>query len=150
METHDEPTPEVKESREERRDRMAREHPVRFTLQRVGVAVVEVVLGVLGIGAIIGVFVRGLLPDISWAWLPDVSMPQWLQDLEPPAWMRYIDPVYWIGRLDIPWPDVDLPGWLTGSTKYWVPIVIALMVALGEIDRRRKKPELGDAEAEQE
>jgi len=150
METHDELTPEVKETREERRDRLAREHPVRFTLQRVGVAVVEVGLGVLGIGAVIGVFVRGLLPEISWAWLPDVSLPQWLQDLEPPAWMRYIDPFYWIGRLDIPWPDVDLPNWLTGSTKYWVPIVIALVVALGEIDRRRKKAELGDTEAEQE
>ena len=150
METHDELTPEVKETREGRRDRLAREHPVLFTLQRVGVAVVEVVLGVLGVGAIIGVFVRGLLPDISWAWLPDISAPQWLQDLEPPAWMRYIDPFYWIGRLDIPWPDIDLPDWLTGSTKYWVPIVIALVVALGEIDRRRKKAELGDTEAEQE
>ena len=124
-------------SREERRDRLAREHPVRFTLQRVGVAVVEVVLGVLGVGAIIGVFMRGLLPDVSWAWLPDV--PQWIQDLEPPAWLRYVDPFYWLGRLDIPWPSIDLPGWLTGSTKYWLPIAIALVVALGEIDRRRKK-----------
>jgi hypothetical protein len=150
METHDELTPEVKESREERRDRLARERPVLFTLQRVGVAVVEVLLGVLGVGAIIGVFMRGLLPDISWAWLPDISVPQWLQDLEPPVWMRYIDPVYWLGRLDIPWPDNDLPGWLTGSTKYWVPIVIALVVAVGEIDHRRKKAELGDTEPEQE
>ena len=47
--------------------------------------------------------------------------------------------MYWIGRLDIPWPDVDLPVWLTGSTKYWLPIAIALVVALGEVDRRRKK-----------
>lgn len=126
-------------SREARRDRLAREHPVRFTLQRVGVAVVEVVLGVLGVGAIIGVFVRGLLPDINWAWLPDVSVPQWIQNLEPPEWLRYIDPFYWLGRLDIPWPSIDLPGWLTGSTKYWLPIAIALVVALGEVDRRRKK-----------
>jgi hypothetical protein len=36
-------------------------------------------------------------------------------------------------------PSIDLPGWLTGSTKYWLPIVIALVVALGEVDRRRKK-----------
>ncbi len=139
MEKHDDSTVTSKESREERRDRLAREHPVRFTLQRVGVAVVEVVIGVLGIGALAGVFVRGLLPDISWAWLPDISVPQWLQDLEAPSWLRYIDPLYWIGRLDIPWPGIDLPGWLTGSTKYWLPIVIALAVALGEIDRRRKK-----------
>ncbi len=142
METHDDLTPEVKESREERRDRLAREHPVRFTLQRVAVAVGEVVLGVLGVGAIIGVFVRGLLPTISWEWLPDV--PQWIQSFEPPSWLRYIDPLYWIGRLDIPWPDVDLPGWLSGSTKYWVPIVIALVVALGEIDRRRKSADEDD------
>ena len=129
-----------KPSREARRDRLAREHPVRFTLQRVGVAVVEVVLGVLGVGAIIGVFVRGLLPDIS--------VPQWIQDLEPPEWLQYVDPFYWLGRLDIPWPDIDLPGWLTGSTKYWLPIVIALFVALGEIDRRRKKAD--DTSAEQD
>jgi hypothetical protein len=119
-----------RETREERRDRLAREHPVRFTVQRVGVAVIEVALGVLGIGALIGVFVRGLLPDISWSWLPDVSVP---------AWLKYIDPFYWIGTLDIPWPDVSLPGWLTGSAKYWVPVLIALVIALAEVDRRRKK-----------
>jgi len=139
---------QARESKEARRDRLAREHPVRFTLQRVGVAVVEVVIGVLGIGALVGVFVRGLLPDISWAWLPDISAPQWIQDLEPPSWLKYIDPVYWIGRLDIPWPAIDLPGWLTGSTKYWLPIVIALVVALGEIDRRRKGAGEADAEPE--
>ena len=139
---------QARESKEARRDRLAREHPVRFTLQRVGVAVVEVVIGVLGIGALVGVFVRGLLPDISWAWLPVLSVPQWIQDLEPPTWLKYIDPVYWIGRLDIPWPGIDLPDWLTGSTKYWLPIVIALVVALGEIDRRRKKAGEDDAEPE--
>ena len=128
---------DAKPSREERRDRLAREHPVRFTLQRVGVAVVEVVLGVLGVGAIIGVFMRGLLPDITWGWLPDV--PQWIQGLDAPDWLKYVDPFYWLGRLDIPWPNLDLPGWLTGSTKYWLPIAIALVVALGELDRRRKK-----------
>lgn len=145
-----EPPPEdgPAETREERRDRMAREHPVRFTAQRVGVAVVEVVLGVLGVGAVIGLFVRGLLPNVDLGWLPDVSVPQWLQDLEPPSWLRYIDPIHWIGRLDIPWPEVDLPGWLTGSTTYWLPIVIALVVALGEIDRRRKKADEADAEQE--
>jgi len=90
------------------------------------------------------VVMRGLLPDAIWSWLPDVSVPRWIQDLEPPAWLRYVDPFYWIGRLDIPWPDVDLPGWLTGSAKYWLPIVIALVVALGEVDRRRNKADPGD------
>ncbi len=146
MQTDEDPTPTAKESREERRDRLAREHPVRFTVQRVGAAVVEVVIGVLGMGAIIGVFVRGLLPDISWSWLPDV--PQWIQDLEAPAWLKYVDPFYWLGKLDIPWPGIDLPGWLTGSTKYWLPIVIALVVALGEIERRRKKADEAAADHE--
>ena len=114
--------------------------------QRVGAAVVEVAIGVLGMGAIIGVFVRGLLPDISWSWLPDV--PQWIQDLEAPAWLKYVDPFYWLGKLDIPWPGIDLPGWLTGSTKYWLPIVIALVIALGEIERRRKKADEAAADHE--
>ncbi len=127
--------PAKQETREQRRDRMAREHPVRFTLQRVAVAVGEVLLGVLGVGAVIGVFMRGLLPHVS------IPVPEWVRDLRPPEWLRYVDPLYWLGRLDIPWPDVDLPGWLTGSTKYWVPIVIALVIALGEIDRRRKAAE---------
>ncbi|MGA9101459.1 hypothetical protein [Aeromicrobium sp.] len=133
-------------SRAERRDRLALDHPVRFTMQRVGFAVVEVVLGVLGVGALIGVFVRGLLPNITWSWLPDVSMPQWIQDLEPPAWLKYVDPLYWIGRLDIPWPSIDLPVWLTGTTKYWLPIAIALVVAVGEVDRRRKRAEESEAD----
>jgi hypothetical protein len=127
-------------SRADRRDRMALEHPVRFTLERVGFAVVEVVLGVLGVGVIIGVLVRGLLPNIS--------LPQWIRDFQPPTWLQYVDPLYWLGRLDIPWPGVDLPDWLLGSTKYWLPIVIALFVALGEIDRRRKRAADGSADQE--
>ncbi len=127
--------PAGQKTREQRRDRMAREHPVRFTLQRVAIAVGEVLLGVLGVGAVITVFMRGLLPPVS------IPVPEWLRDLRPPDWLRYVDPLYWLGRLDIPWPDVDLPGWLTGSTKYWVPIVVALVIALGEIDRRRKAAE---------
>jgi hypothetical protein len=135
-ESADQPT-ERKAWRAERRERLAREHPVRFTLERVGVAVLEVALGVLGVGALVGVFLRGLLPDLT-SWLPDLSLPAWLRDLEPPEWLKYIDPVYWIGRLDIPWPNVDLPGWLTGTTKYWLPIVIALVIAMGEVSRRRR------------
>ena len=110
----DEAAPE--ETRDERRDRLAREHPVRFAMQRVAVAVVEVVLGVLGVGAVVGLFFRGLLPELDW--LPDLSLPQWLKDIEPPEWLRYIDPIHWLGRLDLPCPEVDLTGWLTCIAPY--------------------------------
>ena len=147
METHDELTPEVKESREERRDRLAREHPVRFTLQRVGWPWSRSCSVCSASARSSACSSAACSPTISWAWLPDSRRRSGSRSLEPPSWLRYIDPFYWIGRLDIPWPDIDLPGWLTGSTKYWVPIVIALVVALGEIDRRRKKRRLDDADS---
>lgn len=127
------------ESGESRRERLARDHPIRFLAERVGMAIVEVAVGVLGVGALVGVIFGGVLPRIDWSWLPDVSIPGWITDVSVSEWLKFFDPVYWISRLDVPWPDIDLPGWLTGSTKYWLPVVIALVVALGEIERRRTK-----------
>lgn len=127
-------------SRAERRERLAREHPVRFTLQRVGIAAAEIVIGILGIGALISVFLRGLLPSINFSWLPNLSWPDWLH-VSKPDWLRYLDPIYWLSKLGLSWPDIDLPSWLTDHTKYWVPLVIAVFVALAQLERRRKQDE---------
>jgi hypothetical protein len=45
----------------------------------------------------------------------------------------------------IPWPDIDLPdlavpSWLRvilGTAKFWLPVLIAIGVAMAEIRRRR-------------
>ena len=62
---------------------------------------------------------------------------------------------------DIPWPDWELPDWqlpgwvqaLAAASKFVVPILIALGVAVHEVRRRRQQDELkqqlhdGSAEA---
>lgn len=50
-------------------------------------------------------------------------------------------------RLDIPWPDLDLPslslpGWLDtllSTAKFWVPVLIGVLVAIEELERHHKK-----------
>ncbi len=124
-------------SRAARREALRRDHPVRFKVQADAVAGLQVVVGVLGIGALLTALVRGLLPrlDVDWSWLP--SLP----DVDWPGWLRYLDPGYWLAKL--PWPDLDLPdllpSWLTDSARYWVPLLVAALVAWGEVDRRRKQ-----------
>lgn len=126
-------------SRAARREALRRDHPVRFTLMSVGVAAAQVLIGVLGVGALVSAFVRGLLPRISWDWLPD--LPD-LPSIDWPDWLRYLDPGHWLAK--VPWPDLPdlpqlLPDWLTDSTKYWVPLVVAALVAINEVQKRRRQ-----------
>lgn len=119
-------------SRAAKRERLAREHPVRFTLMRVGTTGAGMLIGLLGIGAALSLLLGRLLPSID---LPSIPWP----DISPPDWLRYLDPIYWLSRLGLSWPDISLPEWLTGSAKYWGPLLIAALVALGQIDKRRKE-----------
>lgn len=123
-------------SRAARREALRRDHPVRFTLLSVAIAAGQVAAGVLGFGALITAFVQGLLPrlDLSWDWLPTLPSIDW------PDWLQYLSPGYWLAK--VPWPDLPdlpqlLPEWLTGSARYWVPLLVAAVVAQHEIARRR-------------
>lgn len=120
----------------DRRERLAREHPVRFTLLRVASAGAGVLIGVLGVGALVSALVNQLLPRIDLSWLPTVSWPDAWR-IDPPDWLRHLDLFSWVRRL--PWPDWSLPTWLTGYTEYWIPLVVAGFIAVGEVDRRRKQ-----------
>ncbi len=125
----------------ERRDRLALDHPRLHVARRVGIALAEIVVGVLGVGALVGAFVRGLLPRVSWDWLPDVSWPDWLR---APDWFRYLDPFHWLAQLGLSWPDP--PAWLvsawdtvTPTAKFWVPLLVAAAIGYGEVRKRREQ-----------
>lgn len=117
-----------------RRAAMARDRPALFVLRRAALGALEVVAGILGVSALLS----ALVPRIDRpAWL---RVPDWLRTPDLPNWLRYLDPGYWLGRID--WPTISAPGWLdavAGTSKYWLPIVIAVVIALGEVDRRRKR-----------
>ena len=84
----------------------------------------------------LAVFIRLLLqPVLEWVTnqLPDIDLPS-------------------IPWPDIPWPDLPLPDidlpelalpfWLRviiGTAKFWLPVLIAIGVAVAEVRRRRAK-----------
>jgi hypothetical protein len=111
-------------------------HPRLYAARHVATEVVVMLIGVLGIGALVSAFARSLLPSIDWSWLPD------LPDISLPGWLRNLDPVSWVARILPDWdwfgwlPDVNLP-WL----QYLVPVVAAIVIAGGEVERRKKRAE---------
>lgn len=109
-------------------------HPKLYATRHVVTEVVMMLIGVLGIGALVSAFARSLLPSINWSWLPD------LPDISPPDWLRNLDPFSWVARFLPDWdwrawlPDVNVP-WL----QYVAPVVVAILIAGGEVERRKKR-----------
>ncbi|MFI6519070.1 hypothetical protein ACIBF1_26180 [Spirillospora sp. NPDC050679] len=115
-------------TRAHKREKFAREHPKVYAARHVALAAGKVLWPLLGIGLAI----KLPWPDMPW---PDVHIPMPDVDLPSIPWPDVALP-------DIPWPDWQMPGWLKailGTTKYWVPILIALGMAVGEYDRRKKQ-----------
>jgi len=125
-------------SRAARLEQMRRGHPVLYAARHVALAVLQVGFGVLGIGALLG----ALLPRVD---LPDIPIPR--IDLPAIPWPA-------IDLPEIPWPDIPLPAIdvplpdlallaplqeLWGAVNWLVPIVIAIIVAWNEYDKRRKR-----------
>ena len=125
-------------SRAARLEQMRREHPVLYAARHVALAVLQVGFGVLGIGALLG----ALLPRVD---LPDIPIPR--IDLPAIPWPAFDLP-------ELPWPDIPLPAIdvplpdlallaplqdLWGAVNWLVPIVIAIIVAWNEYDKRRKR-----------
>lgn len=106
-----------------------RDHPRRYAAQRVAVALIGVVLPLL-----LGLIAVRFAVSIPW---PDLKLPS-LPDLPSIPWPD-------ISLPSIPWPDWQLPEWLRwllNHLKYLWPIALALLLALGEIDRRKKQDKL--------
>lgn len=113
-----------------------REHPALYAARHVAIAVLQVALPLLGIGAVI----IGLLPQIDWSWVPDIGAFFRSLRLQIAAWL----------------PDIDLPFFdLRSSIRAWIvwvvkspvftwgkwllPIVIAVLVAIEEFQRHQRK-----------
>ena len=118
-----------------------RNHPRLYASRHVVLAVGKVAAALLGLA----LFVRLLLqPVLEWVTdrLPDIDLPSipW-PDIQWP---------------DLPLPDIDLPElavpvWLRviiGTAKFWLPVLIAIGVAVAEVRRRRAKARrAGDSDA---
>lgn len=124
------------------REAKIRAHPTRFAIIATLLAVAKVALPLL-----VGLLGFRLVMQIDWPeWnlLPDWTLPDWnLPDWDLP-WPT------------IPWPDwsfpaVSLPVWMRevlDKAKYVWPVVLAYVLARGEIRRRRHQDQLRRDELE--
>jgi hypothetical protein len=127
------------ETRETRLERFRREHPVLYAMRHVALAVLQVMLPLLGLGALlvallpqidlpwvaeIGAFIRSVRVEIG-TWIPDISLPF----PSPRELIRSI--------VNSPMFDTIKP--VVGRVKWALPIIIAIFVAIKEIQRHRRK-----------
>ncbi|HEY0734495.1 MAG TPA: hypothetical protein VGD69_06290 [Herpetosiphonaceae bacterium] len=122
-------------SRAARLAQFQREHPALYAARHVAIAVLQVTLPLLGIGALI----LGLLPAIDWAWLSDIGAFFRSLRLQIGAWLPSID-----------LPFFDLRDWLRSWIvwivrspvfawgKWLLPVVIAVFVAIEEFRRHQR------------
>jgi hypothetical protein len=119
-------------SRAARMEKVKREHPTLYAARHVVIATLQVLIGVLGIGALL----RGLLPRFN---LPAIPIP----DLPAIPWPDLPD----IPWPDLPLPDIDVPDLpfhdqlreLWSAVNWLVPIIIAVLIAVNEVSKRRKR-----------
>ncbi len=136
-------TPEP-ESRAAAYERRVIDHPRRYALIETLGGAAGVVGGILVATVVAWILARISLPDIPLPNLPDLpDLPDLpLPDLPSIPWPS------------IPWPDlpdVQVPEWVTwvaDHLKYVWPVVLAFVLAQGEIRRRRKHAEASAASAE--
>jgi hypothetical protein len=129
-------------SKAEAYERRVLDHPTRFALVATAGGVAKVVVPIL-----LSLLVVRIAVDLPWPHLPRLPHPD-LPDLPR-----------------VPWPDVPLPDlpdlhlpdwapWLLDKAKYVWPVVLAYVLARGEIsrrreqDRRRREQQTADAESE--
>ncbi|UMG94557.1 hypothetical protein [Nocardioides sp. TF02-7] len=124
----------------ERHEQRMLAHPTRYTLLSTATAVAAVAVPIL-LAALLARLAFSIdLPDLPWPDLPRIPWP----DL--PA-------VPWPDLPSVPWPDWSVPGWVRevlSYLKYVWPVVLAFVVARGEIRRRRREAERREAAASEE
>lgn len=132
-----------------RLERLRRDRPELYAFRHVVKAAVKVGLAALGVGAVL----RALLPRFDLGWLRD-WVPGWLAGIDR---SRIPDPLGWgVRRLGDLLPDVGIPGWLADvgrSARWWGPILIAVLVAVAEVERRRqadRDPDAAEPDATEE
>ncbi|MFE6647748.1 hypothetical protein ACFVJS_14365 [Nocardioides sp. NPDC057772] len=127
-------------------ERRVIEHPRRYALIETLGGAAGVVGGIVAAMVVAWILARISLPDID---LPLPNLPD-LPDL-PDLPLPDLPSIPWPS---IPWPDlpdVHVPEWVTwiaDHLKYIWPVVLAFVLAQGEIKRRRKQAEASAAQAE--
>lgn len=119
-------------TRAARRYAWQQSHPRLWAARHVAIEGGAIVLGVLGVGAVVSALFGRLLPRLDLDWLPDI---------DPPDWLHYVDPLSWLGRI---LPDWDLPDWNLpelGWLRYAVILAIAAGVGVHEYRKRRQRNE---------
>ena len=109
-----------------------RNHPRLYASRHVVLAIGNVAAALLGLGVLVRLLLQPILDWIRDR-LPEIDLPS----------MPWPD----IPWPDIPLPDIDLPelampSWLRviiGTAKFWLPVLIAIGVAVAETRRRRAK-----------
>jgi hypothetical protein len=109
-----------------------RRYPKLYASRHVALAVGRAVVALLGIAVVLQLLLQRV---IGWIldWLPTIDLPS------------------------IPWPDINLPDialppWLLvvlGTAKYWIPILIAIGVAVREARRRAAKQPVAKRQMEE-
>ena len=107
-----------------------REHPRMYAVRHVLTSGGGILLGLIGINWLIRLLEPYLpqiplpdLPDIPWPDLPDIPWPQ----------------------IDLPkfsLPQIDAPDWvdlIVVTSKYWMPLLLAVLVAIWEVRRQRRQ-----------
>ncbi|MER7606362.1 hypothetical protein [Nocardioides sp. NPDC127503] len=124
-------------------ERRVIDHPKRYALIETLGGAAGVVGGIVAAMVVAWIVSRISLPDVD---LPLPNLPD-LPDLPLPD----LPSVPWPS---IPWPDlpnVQVPEWVkwvANNLKYVWPVVLAFVLAQGEIKRRRKHAEASAAQAE--
>lgn len=120
--------------------KLERDHPKLYAARHVAIALIQLLIGLLGIGA----FFRALLPrlDIDIGF-PELPVPGWLRTVF--GWYNAVTavPVGWI-RSMLRWVEssAPIPDWawtIVQSAKWWGPLLIALFVAINEVERKRRR-----------
>jgi hypothetical protein len=113
-----------------------RNHPRLYASRHVVLAIGKVAAALLGLGLLVRLLLQPVL-DLIEDRLPEIDLPS-------------------IPWPDIPWPDIPLPdfdlpdlampSWLRviiGTAKFWLPVLIAIGVAVAETRRRRARAARG-------
>ncbi|HET9222492.1 MAG TPA: hypothetical protein VFO07_08315 [Roseiflexaceae bacterium] len=124
-------------------ERFQRKYPALYATRHVALAILQVVLPLLGLGALIA----ALLPQIDLSWVAEIG-----------AFIRSvrIQIGMWIPDIGLPFPDLraTIKGIVrspmfesvklaVGRVKWALPIIIAIFVAIKEVRRHTRKQQGG-------
>lgn len=117
--------------------RLAWRHPRLYASRHVVRTLAQMGIAATGITALVWL----LVPQIDWAWIRS-----WIPEIDL-SWLWS-----WIVLPDLSWLWAwipPLPGWLKtglGWARWWVPVVVAILVAIEEVERRGRKRRDPDSE----